>query len=99
MALYMTGALPFRYGFVMWHMAKRVVLASAESFPRVHRCLRIKDISHAAAIQHQRGYHFVSSFHREVVRGVATYVHELFNNRADLRVVLCRSAWALAFAA
>ena len=26
----------------------------------------------AAAIQHQRDYHFVPSFHREIVKGVAT---------------------------
>ena len=32
----------------------------------------------AAEIQHQRGYHFVPSFHREIVKGVATYAHELF---------------------
>ncbi len=41
----------------------------------------------AAAIQHQRGYHFVPSFHREIVKGVATYAHELFTSRADLDVV------------
>jgi threonine dehydratase len=41
----------------------------------------------AAAIQDQRGYHFVPSFHREVVKGVATYAHELFASRADLDVV------------
>jgi threonine dehydratase len=32
----------------------------------------------AAEIQRQRGYHFVPSFHRDLVRGVATYAHELF---------------------
>jgi threonine dehydratase len=41
----------------------------------------------AAAIQHQRGYHFVPSFHREIVKGVATYAHELFTSCADLDVV------------
>jgi threonine dehydratase len=41
----------------------------------------------AAAIQHQRGYHFVPSFHREIVKSVATYAHELFISRADLDVV------------
>ncbi len=41
----------------------------------------------AAAIQHQRGYHFVPSFHREIVKGVATYAHELFTRCADLDVV------------
>ena len=41
----------------------------------------------AAEIQHERGYHFVPSFHRELVKGVATYAHELFTSRADLDVV------------
>ena len=41
----------------------------------------------AAAIQRQRGYHFVPSFHRDLVKGVATYAHELFASRADLDVV------------
>ena len=41
----------------------------------------------AVAIQHQRGYHFVPSFHREIVKGVATYAHELFTSCADLDVV------------
>ena len=34
----------------------------------------------AAEIGHQRGYHFVPSFHREIVKGVATYAHELFES-------------------
>ena len=41
----------------------------------------------AAEIQRQRGYHFVPSFHRELVKGVATYAHELFASHADLDVV------------
>jgi threonine dehydratase len=41
----------------------------------------------AAAIQRERGYHFVPSFHRDLVKGVATYAHELFVSRADLNVV------------
>ncbi len=41
----------------------------------------------AAAIQHQRGYHFVPSFHRELAKGVATYALELFTSHADLDVV------------
>jgi threonine dehydratase len=32
----------------------------------------------AAEIQHERGYHFVPAFHREIVKGVATYALELF---------------------
>src|SRR6266700_1909138 len=41
----------------------------------------------AAEIQSERGYHFVPSFHREIVRGVATYAHELFKTSLDLDVV------------
>src|SRR6185503_12483181 len=41
----------------------------------------------AAQIQHNRGYHFVPSFHKELVTGVATYAHELFTAIADLDVV------------
>jgi threonine dehydratase len=41
----------------------------------------------AAEIQRERGYHFVPSFHRELVKGVATYAHELFTSRPDLDVV------------
>jgi len=40
----------------------------------------------AAEIGHQRGYHFVPSFHRELVKGVATYAHELFES-CELDVV------------
>jgi threonine dehydratase len=41
----------------------------------------------AARIQRERGYHFVPSFHRELVKGVATYAHELFAFSPDLDVV------------
>jgi threonine dehydratase len=41
----------------------------------------------AAQIQRERGYHFVPSFHPELVKGVATYAHELFASRPDLDVV------------
>ena len=41
----------------------------------------------AAQIQHNRGYHFVPSFHKELVTGVATYAHELFTAVADLDVL------------
>ncbi len=41
----------------------------------------------AARIQQERGYHFVPSFHRDLVVGVATYAHELFTRHAGLDVV------------
>jgi threonine dehydratase len=41
----------------------------------------------AAQIQHNRGYQFVPSFHRELVKGVATYARELFDGFPDLDVV------------
>ena len=41
----------------------------------------------AAEIQKQRDYHYVPAFHRDLVRGVATYAHELFSSFADLDVV------------
>jgi threonine dehydratase len=41
----------------------------------------------AERIQRERDYHFVPSFHRELVKGVATYAHELFASYADLDVV------------
>jgi threonine dehydratase len=41
----------------------------------------------AAEIQKQRGYHYVPAFHRDLVRGVATYAYELFSSFADLDVV------------
>jgi threonine dehydratase len=41
----------------------------------------------AAEIERERGYHYVPSFHRDLVKGVATYALELFGSRADLDVV------------
>jgi threonine dehydratase len=41
----------------------------------------------AAEIQHERGLHFVPSFHRNLVAGVATYAHELFAQHGDLDTV------------
>jgi threonine dehydratase len=41
----------------------------------------------AERLQHERGYHFVPSFHRDLVSGVATYAQELFTSRADLDVI------------
>jgi len=41
----------------------------------------------AERIQHERGYHFVPSFHRELVKGVATYAQELFTSHPELEVV------------
>lgn len=41
----------------------------------------------AAQIAEERGYHFVPSFHPDLVRGVATYAYELFSAVADLAVV------------
>jgi threonine dehydratase len=41
----------------------------------------------AGRIQRERGYHFVPSFHRDLVRGVATYARELFTSHPDLAVV------------
>jgi threonine dehydratase len=38
-------------------------------------------------MRHVCGYHFVPSFHRELVKGVATYARELFASRADLDAV------------
>src|SRR5215813_2885530 len=35
----------------------------------------------------ERGFHLVPSFHREIVRGVATYAHEIFTSVSDLAVV------------
>jgi len=46
------------------------------------------DESRAVAMQMEReqGYHFVPSFHRDLVKGVATYALELFSIYADLDV-------------
>jgi len=41
----------------------------------------------AERVASERGYHLVPSFHREIVRGVATYAHELFTSVSDLAVV------------
>ena len=41
----------------------------------------------AAEIKRQRDYHFVPSFHRDLVKGVATYAQELFASHDDLDVV------------
>ncbi len=41
----------------------------------------------AAQIQRERDYHFVPSFHRDLVMGVATYALELFTSHTDLDVV------------
>ena len=41
----------------------------------------------AAGIAQERGFHFVPSFHIELVKGVATYAYELLTAVADLAVV------------
>lgn len=41
----------------------------------------------AARIAEDRGYHFIPSFHADLVRGVATYAHELFTAVPGLAVV------------
>jgi threonine dehydratase len=41
----------------------------------------------AGKIERERDYHYVPSFHPELVKGVATYAHELFTDCADLDVV------------
>jgi threonine dehydratase len=41
----------------------------------------------AAAIQRERGYHFVPSFHRDLIKGVATYAQELFASAPPLDAV------------
>jgi len=38
----------------------------------------------AAAIREERGYHLVPAFHRDLVKGVATYAHELFTAAGEL---------------
>ena len=42
---------------------------------------------HAARFAEERGYHFVPSFHRDLVKGVATYALEMFQAVPDLDVV------------
>jgi threonine dehydratase len=50
-----------------------------------------KDFDESRAIamemEHARGYHFVPSFHRELVKGVASYALELFTGCAELDAV------------
>jgi threonine dehydratase len=41
----------------------------------------------AVQIERERGYLYVPSFHRDLVKGVATYALELFESHADLDVV------------
>ncbi|HEV2674700.1 MAG TPA: threonine dehydratase [Aliidongia sp.] len=41
----------------------------------------------AARIAEDRGYHFVPAFHADIVRGVASYAHELFQAARGLDVV------------
>ena len=41
----------------------------------------------AAGIAEERGYHYMPSFNAELVKGVATYAHELFTAVPDLDVV------------
>jgi len=42
---------------------------------------------HAARLAEERGYHFVPSFHPDLVKGVATYALELFRDRPDLDTI------------
>lgn len=42
---------------------------------------------HADALASHMGYHFVPPYHRDIVKGVATYWLELFSNVADIDVV------------
>ena len=42
---------------------------------------------HAAKFSAERGYHFVPSFHADLVKGVATYALEMFTARPDLDAV------------
>jgi len=41
----------------------------------------------AAQIERERNYHFIPSFHRKLVLGVATYAYELFTTHTDLDAV------------
>ncbi|MGZ5932926.1 MAG: threonine dehydratase, partial [Rhizomicrobium sp.] len=41
----------------------------------------------AARIERERGYHLIPAFHREIVKGVATYAQELFAVWPDLDVI------------
>ncbi len=42
---------------------------------------------HAHALAHERGWHFVPSYHRNIVTGVATYWLEFFTAVSDLDVI------------
>src|SRR5918997_1425092 len=42
---------------------------------------------HASEVAKERGYEFVPSFHVDLVTGVATYAHELFDAFSDLDIV------------
>ena len=42
---------------------------------------------HASEVAKERGYEFVPSFHVDLVTGVATYAHELFDAFSDLNIV------------
>jgi len=41
----------------------------------------------AARIERERGYHLIPAFHRDLVKGVATYAHELLTAWPDLDVI------------
>jgi threonine dehydratase len=42
---------------------------------------------HASEVAKERGYEFIPSFHVDLVTGVATYAHELFDAFSDLNIV------------
>ena len=42
---------------------------------------------HASEVAKERGYEFIPSFHADLVTGVATYAHELFDAFSDLDIV------------
>ena len=42
---------------------------------------------HAHALAHERGWHFVPSYHRNIVTGVATYWMEFFSSVSDVDVI------------
>ena len=42
---------------------------------------------HASEVAKERGYEFIPSFHVDLVTGVATYAHELFDAFSDLDIV------------
>jgi len=41
----------------------------------------------AAAVEHERGYHLIPSFHSGLVKGVSTYAQELFASWSDIDTV------------